>query len=118
AQSCAFAANDERTSLIQRIGELEKTVADLETWEAEKQRYDLIELAPGLVCYMVKEAMRGGEPPHRLCANCYSGGKKSFLQKQISGEYYDEYRCNCCGEKIPVDKGDPPQPKPFRPEYF
>lgn len=117
-QEKILSAQSAQSELVETVGELKKRVTELETWETDKQRYELQEIWPGLFCYAVKDSMRGSEPPHRICANCYSSGKKSFLQKPISGEYYDEYRCNTCGEKIPVDKGNPPPPRQWSPDYF
>jgi hypothetical protein len=63
AQSSAFTANDERALLIERIRELEKEVAALKAWETEKQRYTLIEVAPGLSAYALEQGMENGETP-------------------------------------------------------
>jgi hypothetical protein len=41
ANSAAFAAQEERATLLGRIRELEEQMAELEAWEAEKQRYEL-----------------------------------------------------------------------------
>ena len=80
AQTKIFAVNNERATLIERIGKLEKQVTDLEAWETEKQRYELKEIAFGSFAYVVKPAMQGTEPPHQICANCYQQAKKSILQ--------------------------------------
>jgi predicted HTH domain antitoxin len=109
-QEKILSAQAAQAELVETMGELKKRVIELETWDTEKQRYELKELGPGLFCYAVKETIRGSEPFHCLCANCYGDRKKSFLQKRISGEYYDEYRCNSCDEKIGVKKGTPPRP--------
>jgi hypothetical protein len=65
---------------LNRVGELEKEVARLETWNAEKDRYELKDVGFGSLAYVVKEAMRGAEPPHQICATCYQHGRKSILQ--------------------------------------
>jgi hypothetical protein len=62
AQQSVFAANAERTSLIEEIRQLKARVAELETWEAEKQRYELKDVGFGSLAYIVKESMRGAEP--------------------------------------------------------
>jgi len=96
AQSSTFAANDERSALIQRLSELETEVARLKKWETEKQRYQLERLPPGAFAYALKKGMENGEPPHRLCANCYQRNKKSILQEIDDG--YAE--CHECGSKL------------------
>jgi len=80
AQGDAIAANQERLALMETIGKLEKDVARLEAWEAEKRRYGLQELPPGVFVRVLQPAMANGEPIHRLCAKCYEDGKKSILQ--------------------------------------
>jgi hypothetical protein len=105
ANNAAFAAQEERSTLLEKIHRLEKQIADFEVWEAEKQRYELVSLAPNAVAYAPKDAMRGSDPPHYLCGNCFGGNKKSFLQQYIRGSHIDRYRCNACGEELTVDKG-------------
>jgi hypothetical protein len=90
--------------LAQETDKLKRRVAELESWEAEKQRYELTELAPERVCYTVKEALREGEPIHRLCANCFGAGKKNFLQLQYSDDFCNGYQCHSCGQKLSIDK--------------
>lgn len=93
---------------VEKVGDLEKEVGCLKDWEADKKRYQLTELAPGLVALSIKEAMRNGEPFHRICANCCANGKKSYLQQHIHGPHYDHYKCHGCGEELGVHKGTPP----------
>jgi hypothetical protein len=108
AQTKIFTVNEERTALIEHISALEKEVTELKAWDREKQRYELIALAPNVVAYAVKEAMRGTEPPHHICANCYNNRKKSHLQQLVSGAFHDRFRCNTCGEQLDINKGIPP----------
>jgi hypothetical protein len=80
AQSSVFTAQEERASLLDKVGKLEKHIADMETWEAEKERYQLKAVAGGAFAYTLKPEMSGGEPAHWLCATCYQSRKKAFLQ--------------------------------------
>lgn len=80
AQGAIFAVNEERTALIERVSNLEKQVADFETWESEKQRYKLKQVDVGAFCYAVKNDAQPTEPPHWICAACYGNRKKSILQ--------------------------------------
>ena len=83
AQQHVFAANDERSSLIQRVTDLEKELTNFKNWEAEKQRYSLSELSNNAgFAYLLKPDMANGEPSHYICASCYNKGKKSILQHQ------------------------------------
>lgn len=83
AQSSAFAANATQTALLDQIRDLEKKIADLEAWEAEKKRYQLKDVGNGAMAFSLKPGMEESEPPHSICANCYSNGLKSILQKEI-----------------------------------
>jgi hypothetical protein len=96
AQQSVFAANEERTVLIERVRELEAKIAELETWETERQRYELKDVGTGSLVYAVKECMRGIEPIHNICANCYQKGHKSILQprERGTGKYLFCQECN------------------------
>jgi hypothetical protein len=104
-----LAAQQAQSELITRTGELEREVARLKDWEADRARYQLAEIAPGIVAFAVKDGMRNGEPFHRICANCCAAGRKAYLQQRIRGPYYDMFKCNSCGDEQGIDKGDPPQ---------
>lgn len=83
AQGATFAANDERATLIKRVGELEKEIADLKAWDAEKQNYKLFTVPNSpVMAYAPKDTTEGTEASHYLCANCYTDNKKSFLQSE------------------------------------
>jgi hypothetical protein len=81
AQSDALSAQSDQFSLLDRIRDLEKEIADLKGWEAEKQRYDLKDLGFGTFTYLIKPETQGREPIHCICANCYEHGKKSIVQR-------------------------------------
>lgn len=108
-QKQILAAQAAQVGLVEEVNRLKAELVKFETWKTEKQRYKLDVIAPGIFCYIVKEEMRDGEPTHRICANCYSAGKKSFLQQHIKGPYYDKFDCHTCGESLGIDKGRPPQ---------
>src|SRR4051794_6216029 len=76
AQSSAFSANEERTTLVETVRQLEKQIADLKAWDREKERYELKEFASHAMAYEVKESMRGTEPVHQICTTCYEHAKK------------------------------------------
>jgi Zn finger protein HypA/HybF involved in hydrogenase expression len=100
AQTNAFAANEERATLVQRIGELEKEVAHLKAWETEKQRYQLTDIGDGTFAYAIKESMSGGEPPHYICATCYEQAKKSILNNTRLPGGGNLLTCHSCASKM------------------
>lgn len=85
-------------TLIEQVGDLEKEVARLKAWDADKQRYKLTELRPGAIAYALKEGMDNGEPAHKLCAACYEAGFKSYLvQETWSPGRCHVMVCHGCG---------------------
>lgn len=69
--------------MLQKIGQLEKEMARFETWDAEKERYELRDAGSGALAYALKEETRGAEPPHWICAQCYQDRKASILQPEM-----------------------------------
>jgi hypothetical protein len=108
-QSQILAAQEQQATLIQRKGELEAELAALKSWEVEKQRYEMIALAPNVVAYAEKASLADRAPPHFLCANCYAGGKKGYLQQTARSDYFDRFKCNACGEELPIQKDARPR---------
>ncbi len=88
------------TARLERIRELEGQLEKLEDWDAEKQRYELVELYRGSLAYAVKEAVRGSEPPHYICPACYQKGEKSLLQGTSSTYGGNQLSCPVCGLEI------------------
>jgi hypothetical protein len=82
AQSDAVEAVTAQSDLLQRVRQLEEEKAKLETWNAEKGRYDLKAIVPGVTVYALKKGMEHGEEPHYLCPTCYNRGQKSILQQE------------------------------------
>jgi hypothetical protein len=79
-QEKILAAQSEQASLIDHIRNLEKQITDFETWETEKQKYDLKNLGYASFAFMLKPNARGTEPPHFVCTNCYNQRRISILQ--------------------------------------
>jgi hypothetical protein len=104
AQNGIFAVNEERSTLVQTVSALEGEISDLKTWNTEKQRYELVPLAPNVMAYQLKAEERRIEPVHLLCANCYTDGTKSFLNQTIRGPSLDRFKCNRCSEELSIHK--------------
>jgi hypothetical protein len=97
AQGSALAAQDERALLVETVRNLKQKIAALEEWGADKQRYELRKWGHGAFAYVLKESEAGVEPPHALCANCYTKNEKSILQangqQRITDHAWDCPRC-------------------------
>lgn len=102
-QSALLAAQIAEAAALKRVTALEAEVAHLKNWEADRERYKLTRYEPGSVCYSHKPGMEAGEPPVRLCPNCYTAAKKSFLQPTKDRLMRDMiYRCADCGLTAPL----------------
>ena len=77
-------------------------------WDSEKQRYELTDVGDGNFAYVLKAAMRGSEPPHYVCANCYRQGKASILNHMHTRGMGDLLTCPACGTKFLVSRGYKP----------
>jgi hypothetical protein len=90
-------AREAQSEQLNRIGTLEAEVARLKNWDAEKDNYELKKCGEGSVAFMLKPNMRGSEPPHWLCPNCFSNRKKSFLNSTGASQQRGwVYKCSVC----------------------
>jgi hypothetical protein len=104
AHSCALAVQSQQLELLQSKRELDDQVAKLKAWNTEKYRYELRSLGPGANAYVPKESMRGSEPVHWICANCFQDGKKRFLSENHSDLHHVYHKCHECSYKIRIRK--------------
>ena len=98
-QETIFTAREQHAALTERVSELKKEVTHLKAWDAEKEKYELIEVSTGAFTYMLKPDARGSEPPHWLCTTCYQDHKKSIIQgmgKKPGNRDEKIYRCPSC----------------------
>jgi len=79
-QGQILAAQEQQAVLVEQARQLEQKVRSFETWDAEKQRYELKAIGNGATAYMLKPNARGTEPPHWLCPNCYGQRKLGYFQ--------------------------------------
>jgi hypothetical protein len=80
-QEKILSAQAEQSALIERIHILEKQVADFETWEDDRNRYELEDLGSSALAYMLKREFRTTEPPHFVCTNCFGQHRISIIQQ-------------------------------------
>ncbi|HYV32729.1 MAG TPA: hypothetical protein VEO53_16700 [Candidatus Binatia bacterium] len=95
-QGKILAAQSDQFALLERARELEAKLARLEAWEAEKRRYQLKDFGGSTFAYELRPEAADGEPPHRICPNCYQKGHKSILQFQFQVFGQDRYICPGC----------------------
>ena len=102
-QTALADAQAEQTTLIQTIRNLEEEVARFKAWEAEKQRYELKEVAPRTFAYVLKPNASDPEPLHWICASCYQKNQKFILQgiQWYGGGWI--HTCPSCKAEIQTD---------------
>jgi hypothetical protein len=104
AQACALAVQSEQFDLLQSKRGLEEEMVRLKAWSSEKYRYELKNVGPGAIAYVVKANMQGTEPAHWICANCFQSGKKRFLNESHSDLHFVYHKCQECAGKIRIRK--------------
>jgi hypothetical protein len=104
AQACALAVQSEQFDSLQSKRDLEEEIVRLKAWSTEKYRYELKNVAPGAMAYVVKANMQGSEPTHWICANCFQSGKKRFLNESHSDLHFVYHKCQECAGKIRIRK--------------
>ncbi|MEH3118866.1 MAG: hypothetical protein PGN25_15075 [Methylorubrum populi] len=116
AQASAMAAQAAQAELTERVRDLEKQITTLENWNQEKDRYELTEVAAGVLAYSTRPGMENGEPPHKICSNCYQHCRKSLLQPEIRnpGRVRMLICQSCNAELIVTDMRDMEHMKPSR----
>lgn len=101
AQAQTLTANQQQATLIEDKRSLEAEIDRLKNWDEEKKDYELKQIVAGVFAYELKPDATGTEPPHRLCPNCYTAGKKSILQSQlISPGLSQTLHCHACGQRL------------------
>ena len=92
-----FTAQTRYSSAVERVNELEAKLASFETWEAEKQRYQMKDFGGGTIAFELKPEEARGEPAHRICPNCYEKRHRSILQPHGRNSHKQElFRCGSC----------------------
>ena len=95
AQSDALSAQATQMELLGRIGELEGKLKGVEDWDAEKQRYSMVNANNVSVYVLKKSAMQSGEVPHAACPNCYQRKQKAILQPLMRSQD-GGFGCTAC----------------------
>lgn len=105
AYGSALDARKAQAELLDQVDALKETILKFEKWDAEKERYQLAEVAPGAFAYALKAGAEHGEPPHHICPACYEQRRKSILQGDLSKSIRGTsgvLKCLACGATIRV----------------
>ena len=79
-QEKILAAQEQQTSLLEYVIQIEEKLESFEKWENEKKRYEMETTSGGSVIWSVRPDAQGSELPHKICPNCYENRKRSILQ--------------------------------------
>jgi|HubBroStandDraft_6_1064221.scaffolds.fasta_scaffold138185_2 hypothetical protein len=96
-----------QSALLERIGELEKEVAHFETWDRDKERYELKDFGWGAFALMLKPEERGAKPPHWICTNCYEHKHIATLQNVMKAGKGMTWTWPSCKNTINPSVGSP-----------
>jgi len=86
-----------------------------ENWSHEAKRYTMTEVVDGVLVYSLKAGVESSEPPHSLCANCFSEHWKSILQLERTRHTGDFLKCPRCEWRVNIDKGGHASSRALRP---
>ena len=113
-QGQILTAQENYTTLLGKVRDLETKLAAFENWETQKQRYELKEVKGfhTATVYVLKEGVQPPELPHSICPDCYESRQKRILQACHSGGAQG-LTCNECGW-IAWLQGHPPAHNPKR----
>ena len=92
-------AQEAQAALVMQKRELEDRVRKLETWESQKQKYELTSVGTGTFAFALKPDAQGSQAPHVLCANCFNHGHPSILQQDRNAGH-GIYACPKCKAHI------------------
>jgi hypothetical protein len=101
AQEASFALQEQKAAFTKRIEQLEEEVAQLESWTAEAEGYELRDTGMGSLAYHTKDEENPTRPPHWICPHCYEDRKKSILHPYHEKVGREEFLiCHPCGFRI------------------
>ena len=118
-QSDALLMKEKHSILLSEINDLKKKIAEFEKWSEIESHYELKHLAPGVPVYAYQKTDKATQPPHLLCANCFS--KKQMGHYVQSEMTYNgtHYKClNCDKEIIDYSQKKPPIRMPEPPSVW
>ncbi len=100
ATAIALSSQEKQSALSHRIRDLENELMGLKDWNHEAHRYILTELCPDVTVLTLKPGMDNGEPPHKLCATCFSQKQKGYLNQSGFDSHGTHYKCLNCDKEI------------------
>lgn len=94
-------AQQTNLALQEKLALLDAELHAMQAAQDDLERYVLTRTPGGALVYALRDPGHAAEPAHTLCANCYTGGKKSVLQ--ALGDLF--HRCPACGSDFKTSAG-------------
>jgi len=99
-QHDALSMQKEQSLLLTEKDNLIKKISEFEKWSEIESQYELKELTVGVPVYAYKKTDKETQPPHLLCANCFSKKQKGhYIQSEIEFDG-THYKCLNCDKEI------------------
>jgi hypothetical protein len=100
-QTSAYVAQVYNSSFLAHNQELEKEIVSLKDWSAEKQNYEILEVASGIFAYVARNNVQPLQSAHKFCTNCFDKGIKTILQQQrVEVGRQLSLTCNPCKQTL------------------
>jgi ribosomal protein S9 len=99
AQRGALAASHSEAEMAEEVRALKAEIARFDTWERDKQRYELKEHGSNRAkAYALKEGVEPAETAHSACPDCYQQRQISIVQeiRKVPGMSV-ALECHVCG---------------------
>jgi hypothetical protein len=101
AQGAISSLQTQYQSLLEEKDALKKQLIEMQNWDAESTKYELVQMIPGVFVYALKDDYKATAPPHWLCPNCYETAQKSILQRRYNRVHHNYgFSCQKCGIEL------------------
>lgn len=79
-QNLILSSQADQARLASDVEELKQECMRLKSWDAERAKYTLTEIASGVFAYVENDNVKPFNNTHKLCCSCFEKGIKSTLQ--------------------------------------
>jgi hypothetical protein len=112
AYEAVMKMREREATLIEENAALKRRVAELETRNAQLDKYELKKLPPGVFVRALKQDAQSVGPDHYPCERCYGEGKIAPLNSILVHNGIERLRCSVCNTD--VNTGYPVSSSPAR----
>lgn len=114
-----FTAQTRYAEAVEKIHELEAKLKAFEDWDAQRNKYELVEPQPGVRIYRTKDSETRDGLAIEACASCFGDRHLGILQHQNWNPGRCEVLvCNDCGAVLYLHGSPHPEHKTYRPKPY